>query len=53
MATVKSLRKALLVSMPKRLEPKIMCPVEEMGKNSVIPSIMANTMASKIVMLSF
>jgi hypothetical protein len=31
--------------MPIIEEATIMCPVEEMGKNSVIPSIMAKIMA--------
>ena len=43
---VKSLVKSSC-AMPKKDEAIIMCPVEEIGKNSVIPSIMARIMACK------
>src|SRR5690606_18928099 len=35
--------------MPKRVLAKIICPVEETGKNSVMPSTIPKRMASKIV----
>jgi hypothetical protein len=44
MATVNSLVKSLSGT-PKSFSVMIMCPVEEIGKNSVIPSIMAMIMA--------
>jgi hypothetical protein len=32
-------------AIPINEDPMIMCPVDEIGKNSVIPSMMANRMA--------
>jgi hypothetical protein len=39
------------LAIPIRDDPMIMCPVEEIGKNSVIPSIMARRTASNIDMV--
>jgi hypothetical protein len=39
-------------SMPIRYEAKIMCPVEEIGKNSVMPSITERTSAWMSVIAS-
>lgn len=38
--------------MPIRLEAIIMCPVEDTGKNSVKPSIMANIIACHTLIYS-
>ena len=46
MATVKSLVNSS-DAFPMMVDAIIMCPVEEIGRNSVNPSMMANTMASK------
>ena len=47
MTMVKSLVKSSW-AIPKKEEAIIMCPVEETGKNSVIPSIMARTIACNV-----
>ena len=51
MAMVKSCVKASSFGNIKKRSAIIMCPVEEMGRNSVSPSTMAIIMLSKRVIL--